>query len=360
MTFSQNNSFIPAKEWKDTDGVYINAHGGGIIFSQGRYYWYGEFKTEGPDGNLAQKGVSCYSSSDLYNWKNEGIVLKVEDNLNSEISKGCIIERPKVVFNKKTRQYVMWFHLELKGKGYEAARAAVAVSNNPRGPFEFKQSFRPNQKVWPINLVDTIQFEPKSLSRLKSWSPEWISAVKNGIFVQRDFEHGQMSRDMTVFVDDDEKAYLVYSSEENLTLHLSELTDDYLDFTQKWSRIEPAGHNEAPTIFKKAGYYYMITSGCTGWEPNAARSFRSQSIWGPWESLGNPCIGIGAELTFHSQSTFVLPIQVNKDQFIFLADRWNPKNPIAGTYIWLPVEFKNNKPILKWFEEWNLEILENY
>ncbi len=359
VLFSQNASFVPGKEWKDTDGVHINAHGGGIIFSQGRYYWYGEFKTSGLAGNTSLVGVSCYSSSDLYNWKNEGVVLKVEDNPNSEISKGCIIERPKVVFNKKTRQFVMWFHLELKGKGYEAARAAVAVSNNPRGPFEFKQSFRPNQKVWPINFVKPLQYTHESLSKLEVWSPEWISGVKNGMLVQRDFEQGQMSRDMTVFVDDDEKAYLLHSSEDNLTLHVSELTDDYLDFTQKWSRIEPAGHNEAPTIFKKAGYYYMITSGCTGWEPNAARSFRSQSIWGPWESLGNPCVGVDSETTFRSQSTYVLAIEGKKEQYVFLADRWKPSNPVDGTYVWLPIQFNEDKPFLKWIDEWSMDIYKN-
>ncbi|CAD0004381.1 family 43 glycosylhydrolase [Flavobacterium chungangense] len=105
----------------------------------------------------------------------------------------------------------------------------------------------------------------------------------------------------------DEKTYLIHSSEENLTLHISELTDDYLDFTEKWTRMAPAGHNEAPAIFKKDGIYYMITSGCTGWEPNEARSFKSNSIWGPWESIGNPCTGKDADLTFHSQSTYILP-----------------------------------------------------
>ena len=44
---------------------------------------------------------------------------------------------------------------------------------------------------------------------------------------KKDFEKGQMSRDMTIFVDDDGKAYHIYSSAENSTTHIAELTPDY-------------------------------------------------------------------------------------------------------------------------------------
>jgi len=356
LVFNNEGFFIPGKQWKDTNGVHINAHGGGVVFVDGIYYWYGEYKTAGRGGNTSLQGVSCYSSKDLYNWTNEGIVLKVESDLHSEIAKGCIIERPKVVFNKKTGKYVMWFHLELKGQGYDAAKAAVAVSDNPRGPFVFKKSYRPNKGVWPMNFDDEFKSRSIEYQGLKSWTPQWLTAVKNGMLVRRDFEKGQMSRDMTVYVDDNDKAYLIHASEDNLTLHISELTDDYLDFTEKWTRVAPAGHNEAPAIFKKDGIYYMITSGCTGWDPNEARSFSSKSIWGPWKSLGNPCVGKGAELTFHSQSTYVLPVVGKKDQFIFMADRWKPDNPIDGSYVWLPIKFNKQKPVLSWLESWNLDV----
>lgn len=354
--FSQNNAFVPGKEWKDTDGIPINAHGGGIVFMHGVYYWYGEFKTAGRGGNTALKGVSCYSSKDLYNWNNEGIVLKVEENPNSEITKGCVIERPKVVYNKKTGKYVMWFHLELKNQGYDAARAAVAISNTPKGPFLFLKSYRPNRGVWSMNFDAKSKLGLVNEEGLKSWTPEWLTAIKNGMLVRRDFDKGQMSRDMTVFVDDDEKAYLIHSSEDNLTLHIAELAEDYLGFTNKWARVAPTGHNEAPTIFKKNGVYYMITSGCTGWDPNAARLFCSKFIWGSWKALGNPCVGKESELTFHSQSTFVFPVQGKKEQFIFMADRWKPDNPIDGTYVWLPIKFNKEKPVLEWFDKWNLEV----
>lgn len=59
------------------------------------------------------------------------------------------------------------------------------------------------------------------------------------MFVKRDLKDGQMSRDMTLFVDDDGKAYHIYSSEDNLTLQIAELADDYLSHTGKYIRIFP-------------------------------------------------------------------------------------------------------------------------
>ncbi len=111
--------FRPGALWPDTSGVPINAHGAGFLFANGTYYWYGEFKTAGEGGNRANVGhsLNVYPRADLYHWKNEGIALKVSDDPASDIVKGCVMERPKVLYNEKTRLYVMWFHLEPSGRG---------------------------------------------------------------------------------------------------------------------------------------------------------------------------------------------------------------------------------------------------
>ena len=80
--------------WNDTDGVHINAHGGGLLRDGEVWYWYGEHKVEGKAGNRAQVGVGCYSSRDLVTWKNEGIALKVSNDEGHDIEKDCILERP--------------------------------------------------------------------------------------------------------------------------------------------------------------------------------------------------------------------------------------------------------------------------
>jgi len=351
----RNQSFKPGEIWQDTDGEHINAHGGGILFHGGTYYWYGEHKTGGRTGNRAMVGVSCYSSTDLLNWKREGVALAVdEEGSGSDIEKGSVIERPKVIFNEKTGKFVMWFHLELKNQGYNAARTALAISDHPTGPFVFQKSLRPNPETWPINFEKAWKEKSVTESGLKAWTDEWKKEVAEGLFIRRDFKSGQMARDMTLYVDEDGKAYHIYSSEENLTLHIAELREDYLDFTGKWAVIEPAGHNEAPAVFKQNGKYYLITSGCTGWDPNAARSFVADDLMGPWTSLGNPAVGEGADLTFDSQSTFIVPVQGKENAFIFMADRWRPENAIDGRYVWLPVKMEAGRPILEWQDQWDL------
>lgn len=352
-----NSAFQPAQIWLDNDSVHINAHGGGILYHNDTYYWFGEHKTAGRGGNTALVGIRCYSSNDLYNWKNEGITLASVDDSLSDITRGCVMERPKVIYNKKTKKFVMWFHLELKGRGYSAARTGVAVSDHVTGPYKYVQSYRPNANQWPVEFTDELKSQEFSQD-LEWWTPEWRKAIDKGLLIQRDFKDGQMSRDMALFVDDDGKAYHIHAAEENLTIHISELTDDYLGFTGRYTRVFPAGHNEAPAIFKYKNLYYMITSGCTGWKPNAARLASAESIWGPWTALGNPCIGDDADLTFHSQSTFVLPVQGKKDAFIFMADRWRPRNPIDGRYVWLPIQFENDKPVIKWLDQWDLSFYE--
>ena len=346
-----NNAFHPGELWLDNRGVHINAHGGGILFYNDKYYWFGEHK--GEYSNNALVGITCYSSEDLYNWQYEGVVLSVEDDTASDITSGCIMERPKVIYNPQTHKFVMYFHLELKGQGYNAARVGIAVSDQVTGPYKYLKSCRPNAGLFPENMTDeqkTATAQPADFE--KWWTPEWFQAVNDGMFVRRDLESGQMSRDMTLFVDDDGKAYHIYASEENLTLQLAELTDDYLGYTGKYVRIAPGGHNEAPAIFKKDGKYFMITSGCTGWEPNAARLFSAETIYGPWTEHPNPCVGDDANLSFHSQGTFILHVMSKKDVFIFMADRWIPRHPIDGRYVWLPIQFENGLPVLKWREQW--------
>jgi beta-xylosidase len=191
------------------------------------------------------------------------------------------------------------------------------------------------------------------------WTPEWTQAVRQGLFVKRDLEGGQMSRDMTLYIDDDGTAYHIFSSEENLTIHIAELTPDFLHHSGRYTRLAPTGHNEAPAIFKHEGTYWMVTSGCTGWEPNEARMFSARSIWGPWTQHPNPCKGPRAEKTFGGQSTFIFSIVDDKSgndkpQWVFMADIWRPHHPIDARYIWLPITFDGGKPVIEWRDEWEI------
>ncbi len=357
-TFAQPRlkTFKPGEIWPDNNGVHINAHGGGFLYYNETYYWFGEHKISGELGNRAMVGIHAYSSKDLYNWKDEGIVLKMHEDTISMFQKGCTLERPKVVYNKKNKKFVMWFHHELKGQSYQSALAGIAVSDYVTGPFKYITSFRLHPNSLPTNF-STEQLENAELvDNVKDEKNK--QKIIGGAYFKRDYEMGQMSRDMTIFVDEDDTAYHITASEENQTLLISKLSDDYLSLTKEFIRIFPGGRNEAPAIFKKGNHYFMFTSDLTGWKPNPARLAVSKSIMGEWEFVGNPCRGDREEKnnTFWSQSTFVIPVYGKKDAFIFAADRWRPENPIDGSYVWLPIKFKNNLPFLEWKDSWNLSI----
>lgn len=320
----KNTSFRPKEVWKDTEGNAINAHGGGIMYHKGTYYWYGEYKvgkTILPSWATWEcyrtdvTGVSCYSSKDLLNWKFEGLALKaVPDDPNHDLHPSKVCERPKVIYNKKTKKFVMWVHAE--SADYSMAAAGVAVSDRPEGPFEYVGSFRPN---------------------------------------------GTMSRDQTLFVDDDGTAYQFSSSENNQTLHINRLTDDYLKPDGTFVRRFIDKAREAPAVFKYDGKYYMLSSGCTGWDPNQAELAVADSIMGEWTVLGNPCTGIDADKTFYGQSTYVIPVNAKKGHFIACFDMWKKKDLADSRYIWLPLKIdkKTGKMTIPWMAEWTMKDLKN-
>lgn len=333
----KRDAFEPGALWPDNTGVHINAHGGGILKHGGRYYWFGEHKIAGPTGNQAHVGVRVYSSSNLYSWHDEGVALAVSRDPESPITAGCVIERPKVLRDPTSGQFVMWFHLELANQGYRKAFAGVAVADRITGPYRFIEAARVNAGIWPVNVTPGDRQDTK---------------------LALDMPGGQMARDMTLFVDADGQAWHVFSSEENRTLQAAALTPDLRKHDGRYWRLLPGGANEAPAIFRARGRYYMITSGLTGWAPNPARSFVADQISGPWTPLGNPVRGTptDAATTFGAQSTFVLPLRNRDgtDTFVFMADIWRPQNPIDGRYVWLPIAWEDDKPVLRWQSRWTL------
>lgn len=311
-----NSMFRPGEVWLDDKGNVINAHGGGLLYHNGTYYWYGEYKqgeTILPEWATWEcyrtdvTGVSCYSSKDMLNWHFEGLALSAEktDSLH-DLHTSKVVERPKVIYNAKTRKFVMWMHID--SADYSKASAGVAVSDSPVGPFTYLGSFRPN---------------------------------------------GEMSRDQTLFVDDDGKAYQVCSAEDNATMYVHLLTDDYLKPTKTFTRNFEKKYREAPAVFKHQGKYYLLTSGCSGWDPNVADVAVADSMLGEWKTLGNPCVGKDADKTFYGQSTYVLPVIGHPGLFIALFDRWKKTDLPDSRYIWLPLRFEGEKPKIVWQKAWS-------
>lgn len=323
------DSIKPGSYIFDDNGGLIQGHGGNVFFDEKtqKYYWYGEARqTSAPPEHLKKYsdwgwriGVACYSSTDLYNWEYESLALEMIESYEgmtfpeSDIRVGEVIERPKVMYNAKTDKYVMWMHIDNGWYGY--SRAGVAVSDSPTGPFDYITSYRPGDK---------------------------------------------MSRDMTVFQDNDGTAYIYFSTDENGCLATVKLSEDYL---------EPVGEahyciwwkwREAPTVFRYKDTYYMITSGCSGWSANEADYATAPSPTGPWTQHGNPCVGEGANKTFGGQSYWVMTIDQEKGHFVFMADIWRPSHHSESSYIWLPIQIQPDGSIkIEWADEWRIEDMGN-
>jgi hypothetical protein len=297
--------------WKDTEGNPINAHGGGMLLHNGIYYWFGEIKKgktwlvpgqQWEDYRVPAGGISCYSSKNLMQWKYEGVTMpSIIGQPEHDLDTSKVVERPKVIYNKKTKKFVMWMHVDSNDYGY--AQSGVAISDKPQGPYKYLGSVKPN---------------------------------------------GHESRDMTLYKDDDDKAYLIYSSESNSIMHVCLLNDDYLSPTSTYTRITSAHNREAPAVFKYNKKYYLITSDCTGWSPNPATYAMADSLLGEWTQMGNPCEGKSADSTFGAQSTYIIPVTGQQNTFLFMSDVWNKINLQDSRYIWLPIKMVANKPIIKW------------
>jgi len=324
-SYAKQTSFHPAQIWFDTYGTAINAHGGGVIFFEGIYYWYGEHKLKGKsEATFADGGIHCYSSVNLIDWKDEGIVLSVDyKDEKNDLAYGCILERPKIVFNEKNKQFVVYFKLYLKGVGYETSYVGVAVADKPNGPFMYHHKFHGG-------------------------------GSSNG------------SGDFSMFKDENGNLYHLTVRKPDKTFVIGKMDVDYYYPVGEYQVCDGISlHTEAPVVIKRDGVYHLLSSGSSGWKPNAARYFTTDSLLGKWSYQGNPCLGfnnvdnIGVENTFGGQSSFIFAVQGKKDAYIAMFDIWRPENPITGRYIWLPVKFKNDKMSVSWYESWSSDVFKS-
>ncbi len=316
-------------QWYDIDGNIINASDGGVIFAEGKYHWYGQaFQPKGIDkisegGAATLMGVVMYESEDLLNWKYEGVILPVSDDENSELRAPMRFERPKIIYNEKTKQYVLWCHYVgypgAHGTIPGTAEAGVAVCDKVNGIYKWLGTNR------PIN--------------------------------------GDLVRDATLYKDDDGTAYFIYdrhimpteNSKEDRCLHVVKLTDDYLAPTGEYARVDAAFWREAPAIVKRKGKFYIVTSGLTGWNYNQAIAYRTDKLMQDWENIGDPCIDDTTETTFNTQSSYAFKIEGTEDKYIMMFERHNTSNFLESSYVWLPVIFNDDDTIsIEYKKEWTL------
>ena len=291
-------AIINGVPWYDDRDSVVSAHGANIVADGGRYYMFGENKT---DSANTFTGFSCYSSANLVDWKFERIALKTQ--AGGRLGPGRVGERPKVMRCPKTGEYVMLMHSD--DLRYKDPCVAYATSDSINGEYTFR---------------GPLLYKGKPI---RKW-------------------------DIGSFVDDDGQAYLL--------VHHGYIYRLAPDFHSADSCLTAGvkGAGESPAMFKHDGTYYWLSSHTTSWERNDNMYHTSKSLSGPWQLQGPFCPE--GSLTHNSQTTYVLPLTIEGRQVpMFMGDRWSfPKQHSAATYVWMPITMENGRmSIPELWQAWN-------
>ena len=349
------HAFYPGQEWLDTEGKPIHAHGGSILAVGHTYYWYGENKekTNGLNG-IWHWGVRCYRSTDLYNWEDCGLIIPPDEtDENSPLHPSAMMDRPHILYNRRTKKYVCW--LKVQQKNGEQAET-VLTADDILGPYTIVR-----QGLRPLNMS---------------------------------------AGDFDLATAEDGKGYYFFERVHSETI-CADLTEDYTDVTGYYSTHFP--HSQPPFVregtahFTRKGKHYLVTSGTTGYLPNPSEIAMADTWHGPYRVLGDPHPGDETHTSYHTQITSVFKVPDKRDLYIALADRWVPDqmhlkyedyaewfrirfSPDAtqeekrqadelqkqfpldtnldtsrSRYVWLPFRFEGDMGILDWRDEWSLD-----
>lgn len=216
------------------DGKIVDAHDGRIIQFGKKFYWYGTAYGN-TNGFTTANDYVCYSSSDLMKWKFEG-------KLMPEKTEG-VYYRPHVVYNAKTKKYILWYNWYPK---LWDGQFGVAESDAPTGPFKV--------------VNDNVKVKQNAL----------------GV------------GDLGVFVDDDGKAFLSYNTIQGHKVSVEQLDETYTASTMQGSEFI-AEHCEAGSMFKRNGIYYLLTdvTCCFCTQGSGARVYTAQHPLGPYSFRQN-------------------------------------------------------------------------
>lgn len=295
--------------WKDKYGNPIYSQGGGVLQVGEIYYWYGVkyagavsyFKDPSQTyGSIGGTSVTCYSSTDLANWKFEAEALQNPP--------GGWFGRLGVTYHAGTKKYV----LVAQGGG----GMYFATSDSPTGPF----------------TTHHVQMNPPGIA--------------NG-----------GTGDQTVFTDDDGKAYVICSSKNGrANLYVVPLREsDYLE-AMPTVRIFGGPGREGNCMFKYNGRYYFVSSDLYGWNASRAYCISATNILGPY-SAEEKIINAERDFAHVTQTGFFITVKGSAaTTVLFCGDRWSD---FAGNGIgynqWCPLSFDGAKPIFNSLSRYHID-----
>ncbi|MET8849896.1 RICIN domain-containing protein [Amycolatopsis sp. NPDC004625] len=295
------NTFTLGAVRTDTEGHALQLHGLGIVKAGDTWYGFGEDKTGQTTANTSFQDIPCYTSTDLANWTHQGIALAKQGS--GDLGPNRIVERPKVLYNATTRQYVMYLHID--NTSYSEQRVGVATSPTPCGPYTYRGSFQPL---------------------------------------------GNQSRDIGLYQDTDGSAYLL-SENAGRSLRVYRLSADYLSVA---SAVATLPNYESPAVIKVGGTYYLLASHLTGWATNDNVYATATSLAGPWSPFRN--FAATGTNTYNSQTANIITVQGSSaTTYIYAGDRWTGNAMGTSPLIWLPLTIRGTTVNLGQYPSWNLD-----
>lgn len=355
----------PGEPWHDTDGNRIQAHGGSVLAHEGAFYWYGENKERTtPGSGIWHWGVRCYRSTDLCHWDDLGLIIEpTPDEPASPLHPAQMVDRPHIIRSPQTGQFVCWLKV-MHPDGTQTS--TVLTAPDLLGPY----------------TVVRIGLHPLGMS----------------------------GGDFDLVVDPSDGKTYMYFERVHSELICADLTPDSTELTGYYSTHFPRGCppyvREAPAYFAHRGRHYLITSGTTGYHPNPSEVAIADTYHGPWTLLGDPHPTDSSATSFNSQISSVFRHPTKRDLYVALADRWLPGLPAAAgdsfatgahmravsdhvarladphgnhgpkvvheptvepaalevvaaadtsiaDYVWLPIRFDDDMPVIEWRDEWS-------
>ena len=286
--------------WKTDEGETVQAHAPGFVRVGDIWYMCGEDRS-----NWWNPDVNLYSSTDLVHWKFERKIIQ-NGVTTPELGSSRMIERPKLLYNKKTDKYVVWCHYE--SSNYGASEAACFECDSVNGPYQYVWSGRPL---------------------------------------------GVKSRDCNIFQDTDGTAYFVSTTEENQHLGLFRLSDDYHEAVAH-TQLFPWQRREAPAIVRIDDRYFMFNSACSGWDPNQCKMSYTGNLESGWSALQN----VGNPMAYDTQAAAILEIKGTKTTtYLYVGDRWqDPGLPETKTIIF-PISFDGTRCTFKYHERFDINFV---
>ena len=194
-------------------------------------------------------GVRLYRSEDLYNWEDRGLIIEPQpQDLTSPLHPTYCMDRPHILYNKKTGKYVAWLKIMA---GEVSQFMSVLTADSFTGPYTFVRKI----------------FKPLSMD----------------------------TGDFCLHADPVTMQAWIWFERPHFQLICADLTDDYTGVTGNYSvhydNLLPPETREAPTFFERKGKKYLITSGTTGYYPNPSRVCVFDDVHGDYRDLGLICQG---------------------------------------------------------------------